>query len=102
MCFSVGLVRISIIAVASEHPQTRAADIDPQGMKPVLRGRSILGIETDQVLGTQLTQYLGKGVVELGSKARSEDAATGARSQRGQRVLAADIAPGVVDDRNNQ
>src|SRR5438128_2744349 len=95
-------LRLSIIAVARRHPQTRTPHAHFQAMKPVLGRRHILGIEGKQVLRAQILEDVRESLIEGCAHGRLEHAPAGPRGHGGQSVLASDIPAGVVGNRHHQ
>jgi hypothetical protein len=64
-------------------------------MEAVFGQRDILRIEPEQVLGPQFSDDGGECLIEVGANGRQEAAPARAFGHEFERVLAADIAPGL-------
>src|SRR3982750_1423273 len=95
------LFRILIISGACGNPQTGPVYLDFHPAEPVLRWREVRRVIADQVLGPEVLQDLGKGVVQFLPHCWRENPAARSRCQGGQCVLAADVPSCVVRDRHD-
>src|SRR5579871_719601 len=89
---------IPIIPSPSRSPQVLVLQFDTNTMKSRRILRLIARIVTQQILGAEIAQNIGKRVVELRADAGREDPAASAGSERFKGVLAAYVAPRIVGD----
>src|SRR5579883_511208 len=90
--------RFPIIAVARRYPQLAGFHAHFKAVERVLGERNLVGVEAEHVLGAQLRQDVGEGLIELCAGVGIERAAARALRHEFERVLAAGVAAGVVRD----